>query len=339
MPRPLVLALLAAPALAGAVEAIPVTGLQWKWMPAQDRRYYLETEVVLPRYIWFIAEINKEARVAAWQTRMVLDCAEIAIEGRRSLEVTCRIEDVAILAAALPGDQKTDGRDLLGPILTEMDENLSKASLSFVLRDDGRVSNVVIHGLDRPNRRVSLMNENLRQVLIRSVAGFDLELPAHGDGREGIWAQRESLLLQAPNQSGSFGGSETLHRVHEVTGDVAVIVTSGRGLVAPVTRYSDSPSDMFDTRIEGAAAFDTKQGVLTQRIWTVSGTPTASSALSEGLAGLTYYQHGTLRLLEDGEKPDVGASAEIAPPGDTAGTLTRWQPMGMAPEPSGVPSP
>ena len=339
MPRPLVLALLAAPSLAGAVEAIPVTGLQWKWLPAQDRRYYVETEVVLPRYIWFIAEINKEARVAAWQTRMVLDCAEVHIESRRAIEITCRIEDVAILAAALPGDQKTEGRDLLGPILAEMDENLSKASLSFVLRDDGRVSNVVIEGLDRPNRRVSLMNENLRQVLMRSMAGFDLQLPDHGDGREGIWAQRESLLLQAPNQSGNFGGSETLHRVHEVAGDVAVIVTSGRGLVSPMTRYSDSPTDSFDTRVEGAAAFDTKEGVLRERVWTVSGTPTASSALSEGLAGLGYYQHGTLKLLAEGEKPDVGPSAEMAPPGDTAGTLQRWQPMGMGPETGGVPSP
>lgn len=312
---------LAAPAL--GAETAPLEGLEWQWDDVSGRRWLVENEVQLPMFMWWRAENNRQARVAAYQIRTILDCGEAARLGRKSWEVICSIEDISIRAAPIDAAQ-----GLLQPILEEIDNKLTGAHLQVTMSRDGRVTNLDLEGVGKRNRRISSMTETLRLVLGRTVAGLDLQLPKKGviGGTGEIWAQYRSQIFKAPNGLGTQGASQTLHQVYRVEDDARLVVqTRGRGMVAPGSGSDSGPSNYYDTRLESVAVFDPAAGALTERVWTAVGWPTASSAMSEGTAGIPYGQRGSLRLLAPGEGIEIGPTIETTPPGQTASTIQRWQ--------------
>ena len=240
----------------GATASAPsaVSGLEWRWS-GEARRYRIETEVLVPSFMWFIADQNQQARVSAWQIGLVLNCGSAVPSGKKGWQVECGVDDVALRAAALPGDQATPDRpSVLQPVLNELDGKLTAAKVQIGLRKDGRITMVDIEGLERSNRRIGQMNEILRQVISRAIAGLDLELPEGGVSTPS-WTQRSSQLMVAPNQVGTFGGTETVHRVFQVIdastdpatppGQVTVVLQStGRGVIAPMSGGSDSPQNL-----------------------------------------------------------------------------------------------
>ncbi len=300
--------------------------LVWRWPEGVHRRFFVESEVAVPSPVWFVADRNREARVIAWQLRLVLDCS-LKFRERRANELACVVEDVGLLAAAVPGDgDSVWAGPVLPEILAEVDQKLTGAVLQLEQTPWGRIRNVDLEGLDRGNRRTGQMNETLRMLLLRAVAGLDLQLPKGGVTTDKVWTQRESLLMKAPNQSGSFGGEESLHQVFQEVDTRRVIRSVGRGMVVPMSGSSDETLNLYDSRLESAAVFDVASGALSERVWTVSGTPTASSAAAEGLSGLPYYQRGRLRMVGDA-LVDVGATGEVGPPGQTPTSLHSWSPL------------
>lgn len=202
----------------------------WEWPEGVSRRYLAETEVVVPQYLLFMSWQSKQARVSAFQIRAVLDCTGAEPVGR-SWRVICRFEDLSLQAAALPGDRTEPGRPpLLQPVLEEMDERLTASRLAFTLRPDGRITEIDLLDLDRRNRRVGQMNETLRTLLVRVIAGFEFPLPRRG---EDIWAQHRSMLLSTPAQGGTIGSSEIVHRIRSRDGGVWDVETVGKGLLSP----------------------------------------------------------------------------------------------------------
>ena len=305
------------PGIAQAAETLPADGLVWRWDPTQVRRYYFETEVVLPGYLWFLADRNKDVRVVAFQVRTATTCDHATPHGKR-IDVVCKIDDFGIVAAAMPGDQRDGDSSPLPSILEEIDGKLTGAELDFTIRSDGRVVSFDIGGLDRSERRMGLMNETMRSVVQRAVAGLDLELPADGHNADGLWMQHEVLLMRAPTQVGTPGATDLQNRVLSVDGSTVVVETAGKGVIA-------FAQNLYASELSSVAVFDTASGGLVERVWTVSGSPTASSAAALGAAGLRYLQRGKLRLLADGETADVGTNQEVAPPGATPTALTPWQ--------------
>lgn len=316
-----------------------VSGLDWRWS-GEPRRYRIETEVLVPSFMWFIADNNLQARVSAWQVGLVLNCPSAVPSGKKAWQVECQIEDAALRAAALPGDQATASRpSILNPVLDELDRKLTGATIQIGLKKDGRVTMVDIEGLERANRRIGQMNEILRQVVSRAIAGFDLELP-EGGVAPASWTQRSSQLMVAPNQVGTFGGTETVHRVFQVidattdpglpAGQIsAVLQSTGRGTIAPMSGASDAPQNLYSCKLESVAVFDATAGLLTERVWAVEGEPTASSAITEGGAGIPYYQHGQLNWIRPGEPaPGLGKTEEIASPGQASDVLRPWRAVG-----------
>src|SRR5262249_14794167 len=88
---------------------------------------------------------------------------------------------------------------------------------------------------------------------------------------------------------------------------------------------------MYDSRLEGAAVFDASRGALVERVWTVIGEPTASSALSTGTSGsLPYGQRGRLVELHPGDTaPPIPPSIQVAAPGARSGRQP-WEPIGTS---------
>ncbi len=292
--------------------------LTWDW--SQDQRYYLETEVRLPLLMWFFKRYNEQARVAAFQVRMVADC-EPVYEGKRRAEVWCTLEDVGLKASGLPQEQ-----GLLQPILEELDERLTGTAVQLIVRDDGRLANIDLEGLDRRQQRVGRMNENLRLIVSRAFAGLDLPLPPVHDGAlDRQWVQTDSWILRAPVATGNLGTADVVHEIVRDGSRAIVIDTVGRGMIVP-----SGGTNRYDVVLDGRTTFDRVEGRMLDRSWNMVGAPTPSSAIAEGTAGYPYLQVGRIVHLTEGETMDVGPTEELEPL-DGPSALQQWRVLGLLP--------
>jgi hypothetical protein len=291
-----------------------------------SERYYVDVEVHLPNPLMLYRELNRQARLVAYQAELVLDCAVVE-SSRRGWEVACRIEDISIVGATTLGDV---GR--MGEVLDEVDERLTGAVLQLDWRRDGRIANIDLEGLDRRNRRLSQNAETLRLMLARAVAGFDLQLPRGGAAEDGVWGQMGGLLLAAPYRRGSQGSGEMVHRVRRAEAEAVVIETAGRGIVAPATDGATGPANLYDTALESVTRFDTVNGRIAQRRWTAVGTPTAGSAVTDGAAGVDYLQAGQITALgPEDPAPVLRPTGEASAPGAAPSAIQQWTPIPALP--------
>jgi hypothetical protein len=239
-------------------------------------------------------------------------------ELRDIYEVSCTLEDVALMAAAHPGDA-----GLLLPVLQEIDGVLTGAVLQLQVGADGRLRDVDLEGVRRNNRRLSERTENLRLMLSRMVAGLDLRLPRPRTTEGDLWIQRRDAVLDSPSARGTAGGVDVVHRA-TVRGDGTLgIETAGRAVLMPM----DIEGNLYDTRYEAKAIFTPGLG-LTYRRWTTVGTPTASSRIALGARGIDYLQKGEMYHLEPGEGHSVGETREVNPPEVTQTALQNWVSLG-----------
>lgn len=284
--------------VAGAAqEAEPPEAIQWNF--EQPRRYAIRTNMRLPEMIWLGTRFNRQARFDAMDLRMVLQCAPAERESRRSWEIDCRIEDFAMSAEALPQE-----RGIVQDIVTELDERLTGGLIQFQVRNDGRIKNVGLHEIGRLNRRVGVINENMRLVLSRMVAGLDLPLPRPGE--EDGWVQHSSWIMQTVNRWGSYGTSEIVHQVKDVAPAHITIASAGRGIIIP-----EEGRNKFRARMVSETVFDRRDGHILDRTWSLVGGPTASSLIAQGTEGYPYLVEGQLVALSPGQEWSVGESLEL----------------------------
>ena len=268
----------------------------WDW--SRSHRMYLETKVQLPVVMWLATPFNHQARITAFDLRLVTTCGDAQVLGRHTAEVSCTLDDVALSAAGLKQEV-----GLLDPILAELDEMLTGSVVQLQVSDDGRLVNIDLEGLSRRNNRGGWINENLRLIVSRAFAGLDLALPAD---EENSWPQYESWLMRAPAVDGSSGGAEIVHREVEREGSFASIVSGGRGVIVVGEGHNK-----YDTRMVGETRFDLRTGRIADRSWTVVGGPTASSWIAFGAEGYPYVQKGRVVALTADEPWDLGESREL----------------------------
>ena len=140
------LSLLAMPAL--AVDAAPTESvvLQWDW--SQSHRWFIESEVQLPLYMWLQTPFNHQARATAFQIRLVTQCAPGTSSNGKTWEVACTLEDVALSASPMTQDE---GK--MQEIVTELDDLMTGAVVQLQVRPDGRLNNLDLEGVYRRNQR------------------------------------------------------------------------------------------------------------------------------------------------------------------------------------------
>jgi hypothetical protein len=76
----------------------------------------------------------------------------------------------------------------------------------------------------------------------------------------------------------------------------------------------------------GVALYEHDTGVLFERVWTVEGHPTASSA-GGGVNTVPFRNTGHLLRLGDDEHPDLGPTTQVSPPGLRITGLSDWTPL------------
>lgn len=294
--------------------------MAWDW--TRQHRFEVASEVTLPLYMWFYDDASHQARVTAFQVRAELDCAPgIPLQKRkvRSYEVSCRVVDSSVRAAALLADE-----GLLTPILRRVDSLTANAVLQLQVHTDGRLENVSLEGVDTTWRTMNEMKEALRLVYSRALAGFDLTLPASASEVGAQWIEHDNRIAWLPE---SRGANTTLNLVHEIAqrdDRVTVIRSAGTGL-------ADTGNNRYDLRIEGACVFDRPAGAISSRRWAILGMPTASSEIASGLAGIPISQVGWIRRLYGDDHADVGDSVEVGPPGERPVELLPWVPLSTSP--------
>jgi hypothetical protein len=117
----------------------------------------------------------------------------------------------------------------------------------------------------------------------------------------------------------SYGRNNVVHRMDPYKGSY-VVQSVGEG-------SADIGADVpivYMGHLTAVAVFDPGLGYMAERRWTVSMSPTASSLVSEGVAGWPYWQIGSIQLLNPTEETPLGPSVVVAPPQHERGNLPPW---------------
>jgi len=333
----MVLGLILAATVASAAPEKAPSPLETRWEEGERRKFFVQSEVHLPTFRTWKAVNNTDVRVVAYQHEMLLDCGS-PFQNKRYLDVECTVEEVSVRGATLPGD-----KGVLQSVLDETVLRLTGATVTWRQKHDGAMLNVGLgnlqaglDGIMRQNSRTQWQDEELRQMISRGLAGFDLKLPQEipvAAAAETGWTDTSSWLYRLPSRAGNIASGEMVMTVARSNATRILIEFSGQGTV---TDSSDSGggggANVYKGEIGGRATFDYAQGVLSKRYWASIAQPTAGGMQNEGYAGLPYMQRGDIRLIREGEPdPKFAPSVEMTPPGETSSTLQNWATIIVAP--------
>jgi hypothetical protein len=314
-----VLAGATAPLSAAAEE--PVEGLAWKWND-KSIRYQINGSIFVPDWVWMRALNNLEIRVNELYIETVLTCAPRE-PAKKRWEIRCNIDGVGIQAAALPNDarrEKEGEEAALTKILQEWSERLKDTGLVMLWSDTGRIRSVTLPELSRLNRRDGENIEIIRQVFVRVLSPLEIVLPKKGTDK-GLrsWTEKEPLIAGFLSDFGTVGSVPTEHVIDAQRGNQVRIRTQGAGTVSNASKTqavagSEQLADFYEVEFTTESFFDTAAGHLVRREAIFGGTPTASSAIADGTAGLPYLQTYRVQLIPaDAPPPLVMPSREVEP--------------------------
>ncbi|MEQ1507777.1 MAG: hypothetical protein ABMB14_36450 [Myxococcota bacterium] len=291
-----------------------------------ERRWYVETEVRFPEPSKQYAWVNQEIELLAVQIRAVLSCDKDFPQGPNQWEVHCDVEDIGLVAMPRLA---SDGDDAL---LAELDATLTESAIQLQVSEAGGVPNVDLEQIDVHDDRTRLRAEQLRQLMSRVILPFHLAIPdpVHS-GKQ--WYENQSRLLSMPSSLGSGGGITLAHYLNALGPDWFVVQSIGRATIAPVvgaevwtgTDVIAQPVDQYALDLHGVALVEQRSGIMTERVWVVSGELTPSSP--HALSGGAYYHAGRLQMLGETDHPDVGATWVAARPNGRDPERRAWVPL------------
>lgn len=359
----------AAPAPDDPAEEIIVYGDNFaRW---ENTRWMVSTQLVLPLGVIFATEQNRSFFTHAFQMRAVIACDKDARLSKKRWEVSCEIEDLGIVTTTSRQWRREKDRENVQAVLDEVDAKLTGMKVQMQVDEGGGITNFDLEGISADNDREREIQESLRQVISRTMAGFHLRIPDHGQ-RAGKWVEYRSELMDLPSLTSSRGSSMMVHQVNPFEG-MQIVQTLGEGMVSvnlpnysrelfPASPVQDSddgsaPGDDpssgaatggsvgsgAETDIEltykmhatGVAVFRKADGIMTERVWLVTGTPTAGSG--GGTATAPYENAGRIQMLGENDMPDVGPSKQVAWPGRKMEGLDPWVSIEAIPT-AGTPS-
>lgn len=334
-------------------------------------RWFVTSELVLPIPLSMGADFNKSFLTYAMQTKMVLLCDKDGKQTRKRLEVMCEIEDIGLQTMTVRHFKREKDREIAQRVIDQVDAKLTGAKIQLQVDFKGGVNNVDLEGFTARNERERMINENLRQLLLRMVAGFHMKIPDHAQ-REGQWIEYNSSLMSLPSLTASRGSTTMVHTVSRHPG-YQLVQTLGQGTSATKLPNFEADNPEFDTIGEasdiggfgpdgsmpdapdmgiptvgggsgresevevtytfdttGVAIFERETGVMTERVWVTTGSPTASSA--GGTFNNPFRNVGRVQMLGQTDQPDVGPSQQVAWPGQEMDGLPSWVFLEVAPD-------
>lgn len=288
--------------------AFATTGLSWQW-PADGHRFLLAARVDLPAPLRIPAEKNLDLRTSLFEVTAVTSCAPVEPAPKKGFRLACTLEDVALRADEASSIEK----DHIVPVLTELDEKLTGATVQILTDAEGHVKLFDLEGVVKDKERQRAQFAIARLVLMRAFVLLDFELPKAGDDRGVAWRVTNSLANGYPSDLGVSGSFPLDSVVESTDGTVVVVKQRAAGIVQSGEMSavgSGQPTYVWDTTLDGTARFDVASGRLLERQYVVEGTPTASSLGAS--AARKYTQIARLVALGPTEHPALPDSGVLA---------------------------
>lgn len=299
------------PSVAGATD-----GLQWQWDVDQERRYLIRSSVRFAELFPAQSRLNQNLRLVELQTTAVIRCRTEETVSKRLVELACTFEDLMFRGAA-PEQDRNQG---LVKVLDEWDKSLLDVTLGVEFSLDGRIRTLDIEGYDARRNRFREIRENLRVLLMRTLAGLELQLPRKGDDRGRLWVQKDSQVFRLPSLVGSFGTARLNTAVVSTDGSVVTIDREGEGSIrsgetvgVDATQGADRARNTFIAQLKGTATFDVSTGELLTHDYAAKAEATASSVLATGVAAPLYIQSVSLKRLAPDRAIELGNNVEVRP--------------------------
>jgi hypothetical protein len=267
-------------------------------------RWYAEMQIGYPMPARMIATENFEVRATALQLRSQFVCEKTWRRGKRGYEVLCDIEDVSIRATTFEREPNSPDK-----IFQEMDDKATAAQLRLYVTDDGRVTNIDLDGIPAGLEREQVVRENLRQLYMRLMAGFNLKMPKATQMYENQWVEYGSTLFVLPGMQSQSGGY-IVHQVNPYKGHL-VVQSIGDALISD--GREDRPS-YYSVHLDSVSIYRPEDGIMTERAYVVQGMTTAGSPIADGFSGGRYFHSGRVQMLGEKEKVDCGFTGWVTAP-------------------------
>lgn len=297
------------------IEEIVVWGdLFARW---DNTRWLVQTEIATPLTFILTKDQNLSFATQEILVRSVIACAKDWKLGPRRYEVSCKIEDLSVLAAV--AEERVNEKDVARAqaVLDEIDKKMTGAALQLQVADDGRVTALSLEGVDASNVRERTLEETMRQILSRQVVGFNLKLRKFNQLNEGKWQEYNSTIMSMPMPDGAAGGSNLLvHYLNKFKGEL-IVQSIGKGLV----QIPSNPPWNYELELIGVSRFDPNEGFMLERVWALTGKETASSYFSHG----NYFTAGRIRMLGETERPDIGPTQVVNGRDQSIPNIPAWK--------------
>ncbi len=295
-------------------DAFAATGLVWTWPDGEARTWHAVADVTVPKLVDFKALNNTDVRIGRFRVELVTTCKKVGLSGKDAFDIKCMIDDVGLQAAPVRPDA---GRVL--PVLTEFDDSFRGSFLELTMTTDGRIKAVGLEGVNDRVRRYREIETVMRLVVVRAIAGLDLQLPKNGDDKGTSWRMIKSLAMNFVADTGTVGSLEGVSAITKTDGDIVVIESKATGTLGSGEEYLENGqpqlSNLYDMNLQSAATFDTAKGFLLDRTYRVDGNVTAGSLDATGSQGSSYIQELKLTFVAPGTTVQIEDNAELPPLG------------------------
>jgi hypothetical protein len=276
-------------------------------------RWFVSADFLLPDFIELRRDENLSFDTREFVITMVYGCTKFAELSKQRMEVECKVEDFGMRANIDDWEISQNKIEKAQVILDEIDAKLTGAAMSLQVADDGRVMDIGLDGVPQDNRRVSDIQETLRQLLMRTIVGFHLRMQKYNQLDEGKWLEYNSTIMNMP---GTTGSNEIVHQLNRYRGHV-IVQSVGKGLTTFGGNYG------FTTEFSGVALFDDVNGFMTERVWTLFGNSIASSGI---IGQKSFFHSGRVTMLGSADQPDCGATEVVNGRAQKYAFLPDWTP-------------
>jgi hypothetical protein len=290
-------------------EASATTGLAWQWPEGEERRFYARSQLVLSEMFEMNALNNTDSVVGKVELELLLRCKLDVAIGKTAFAIRCEIDDVALRA-----EPWTTSRGRTAEVIPEWVSVLKdQAWIQIEQGRNGRIRSVDLEGTEKRISRMQAISENMRLLVSRAIAPFDVMLPKKGDDMgAGAWAQTESLVFALPSTVGTYGAPMIIHQVQRAEeGGKAIWLSHGEGTISSGEQMGENARTTVAVKMDGSVVFDTARGLILESQYIAEGQVTSSSVRAESAAAV-YTQASLVQYLDgDRPAPKFGASGEL----------------------------
>ncbi|MBT3218761.1 MAG: hypothetical protein HN348_06685 [Proteobacteria bacterium] len=217
-------------------------------------------------------------------------------------------------------------RDNVQEILDELDARIKGKTVQLQVADDGRVMSFDLESLEVHGGRSQDIADTLYLVMVRAMVGFDMKLRKFNNLNEGQWVEYNPRLMSMPTPDSipTRGSSMLVHQLNIYRGE-RVVQSVGKGTV---TYGEDAMANFFRVSFNGVSIYDVEEGYMTERVWSMFGAATSSSAIATFGAPPPYWHAGRIRILDNEEQVDLGPTSHVLYPTEEPHPKIRsWIPL------------